>query len=346
MLNLKIYFRLIVLLLFPVILHAADGRLLYEENCAVCHGNNGAGGVGIPLSNQQFLQQSPDEYLRRSIRHGRPGRIMPAFASLSEAEVDAIVGFIRAWGKALPAQWDDTPIQADSVRGKRIFTEYCVACHGQQAHGGKGTGLRFSRARDLPVIAPSLSNPGFLASVSDLMLKRIILQGRKNTPMQPASILGLTDMDVKDIVSYLRGLQQPLFSNISDVAEPAMLIYDSPYDFDTTLNNIKRAAEGINFRLIRTQAVNAGFVDKEDESQQQQVVYFCNFNFLYEALALDPRVGVFLPCRITVVEQAGQVQVMSVNPKRLSVLFNNEQLDTACDEMTELYRSIMEEATL
>lgn len=342
--SLKIYFRL--LLLFPVMLHAADGRSLYEENCAVCHGGNGDGGVGIPLSNQQFLQQSPDEYLSRSIRHGRPGRIMPAFNSLSGVEVDAIVGFIRAWGKVLPPQWDDSLIQADSVRGKHIFTQHCVACHGQQAHGGKGTGLRFSRARDLPVMAPSLSNPGFLASVSDSMLRRIILQGREHTPMQAASVLGLTEVDVKDVVSYLRSLQQPLPPDIIDADEPAMLIYDSPYDFDTTLSNIKRAAVGMNFRLIRTQAVNAGFVAKKDESERQQVVYFCNFNFLYEALALDPRVGVFLPCRITVVEQEGQVQVMSVNPKRLSALFNNEQLDAACDEMTELYQSIMEEATL
>lgn len=28
---------------------AADGALLYQRNCAVCHGMNGDGGVGIPL---------------------------------------------------------------------------------------------------------------------------------------------------------------------------------------------------------------------------------------------------------------------------------------------------------
>jgi len=38
--------------------------------------------------------------------------------------------------------------------------------------------------------------------------------------------------------------------------------------------------------------------------------------------------------------------VMSINPKRLSHLFNNAELDRACDEMYKLYEEILEEATL
>ena len=64
------------------------------------------------------------------------------------------------------------------------------------------------------------------------------------------------------------------------------------------------------------------------------------------ALALDPRVGLFLPCRVTVVERDGKVLVMSINPKRLSHLFNNAELDRACEEMFQVYSDILEEATL
>jgi cytochrome c oxidase cbb3-type subunit 3 len=54
----------------------------------------------------------------------------------------------------------------------------------------------------------------------------------------------------------------------------------------------------------------------------------------------------FLPCRVTILETAGKVQVMSVDPKVLSRLFNNSELNRLCDEMTTSYTAILEEATL
>ena len=97
--------------------------------------------------------------------------------------------------------------------------------------------------------------------------------------------------------------------------------------------------------LAAGQKLEEGLFPEGEASGRQVIVYFCNFNFLYDALTIDPRVGLFLPCRVTVVEQEGQVKVMSINPKRLSVLFNNERLDEACDEMHRIYTDILEEAT-
>ena len=56
--------------------------------------------------------------------------------------------------------------------------------------------------------------------------------------------------------------------------------------------------------------------------------------------------GLFLPCRVTVVETDQGVQVMSINPQNLSRLFNNNELDEACQKMHDLYAEIIEEATL
>ena len=46
------------------------------------------------------------------------------------------------------------------------------------------------------------------------------------------------------------------------------------------------------------------------------------------------------------VEQNGKVKMMTVNPKRLSKIFNNAELNTLCDEMTKRYLAIMEEAAI
>ena len=77
---------------------APDGRALYEENCSVCHGDKGEGGVGVPLTLPDFINNISNEYIFKTIRHGRPGRIMPAFSHLSDAQVHAITGFVRSWG--------------------------------------------------------------------------------------------------------------------------------------------------------------------------------------------------------------------------------------------------------
>ncbi|MGE5026856.1 MAG: c-type cytochrome, partial [Betaproteobacteria bacterium] len=34
----------------PALLAAPDGAKLYSRNCAACHGKNGGGGIGVPLS--------------------------------------------------------------------------------------------------------------------------------------------------------------------------------------------------------------------------------------------------------------------------------------------------------
>ena len=57
------------------------------------------GGIGVPLALPSFQATIDDDYLRRTIRHGRPGRVMPAFPSLSNAQTDAIVNHVRGWNK-------------------------------------------------------------------------------------------------------------------------------------------------------------------------------------------------------------------------------------------------------
>ena len=122
---------------------------------------------------------------------------------------------------------------------------------------------------------------------------------------------------------------------------------DSPYNMEETLDNLKQAITDENNTLIRIEPLEKGFVEEGKESKKQMVVHFCNFGFLFKALAIDPRVGMFLPCRITVVEnEDGKVQVMSINPLQISKLFNNSELDNACKEMYQVYTTLMEDAVL
>jgi cytochrome c oxidase cbb3-type subunit 3 len=343
--------RLILIAVFVFatgILQAApDGGQLYATHCAVCHGDKGTGGVGIPLALPSFLESVDDAFLRKTIRHGRPGRVMPAFPALSDAQLNAIVGFIRGWsGKPVPVFTYES-LKGNPEHGRALYASYCARCHGAEGEGGKGTGVTFSRRRDLPIIAPALNNPGFLAAASDEMIRHTLEYGREGTPMRSFLVQGLSEEDINDLVSYVRSFSgEPVATDHVVGTDSPVLVADSPYTLEETIENLRQSIISQNFQLIRTEYLEHGLVEEGKEDKRQVVLHFCNFKFLYEALAIDPRVGLFLPCRITVVQVDGKVQVMTINPMYLSHLFNNNELDDACRQMTAVYRAIIEDATL
>jgi cytochrome c oxidase cbb3-type subunit 3 len=315
----------------------------------------GKGGVGIPLSLPAFLQSASDNYLISTIRHGRPGRVMPAFNILSDAQVNALVSYIRSWLPGDAPVYSGAHIEGDKAQGKVLYAERCATCHGENGEGGLGTGITFSRPRNQPIMAPALRNEGFLVSAPDQMIKDTLMHGRKGTPMSSYLKMGLKEQDIDNIVAYVRSFEAELAKEREKLAADsvamrengmAVLKYESPYPFEETLKNVENAAVAANFRLIRTQDFEEGMVESGQEDKTKRMVYFCNFRVVDQALAIDPRVGLFLPCRINVVEQDDKVFVMAVNPRILSGHFNNTELDRVCEQMTITYEEIMEEATL
>jgi cytochrome c oxidase cbb3-type subunit 3 len=324
------------------------GGELYAAHCAGCHGDTGQGGVGVPLSLPSFLESVDDNFLYTTIRMGRPGRVMPAFRVLSDAQVEAIVLHIRSWsGKPEPV-FSNKPLHGDAQHGQQLYASYCAACHGANGEGGRGTGVTFSRKRDLPIIAPALNNAGFLAAASDEMIRHTLQFGREGTPMRSFLVQGLSEQDIEDLVSFVRTFEkQALVSDEpgATVAETTLWA-ESAYTLEETIENLKDAIVSQNFILIRQDTLEHGLVNEGEEDPSQVILHFCNFKFLFEALAVDPRVGMFLPCRITVTEKDGKVLASAINPLYLSRLFNNNELNEYCKQMHAVYSAILEDATL
>ena len=100
-----------------------EGAALYYKNCAQCHGGQGEGGVGPPLSNQDRLGFFNEDYYYRCIEYGLTGfehlgTVMPNWGSvaagfhydatrdkqqplpphtLSENDIHILIQFIRHW---------------------------------------------------------------------------------------------------------------------------------------------------------------------------------------------------------------------------------------------------------
>ena len=328
---------------------APNGAQLYGRNCASCHGAKGDGGIGVPLALPSFQAGINDDYLRKTIKLGRPGRVMPSFSSLSEDEIEALVRHVRSWRKGPAPVFSASLVKGDPKHGGKLFAQYCAACHGVNGEGVQGTGVTFSRARDLPIMAPALHNPGFLAAAPDAMIKATLMKGREGTPMVSFLKQGLKEKDINDIVSYVRSFEKQPLAKTARVleSEGPVIVRESPYNLQTTVERVLTAVTTNNFFNGRVQTLEYGLTEPAKENPKQVIVYFCNISLLNQALAVDPRVGMFLPCRITILEKPdGKVQIMSVNPKVLSRLFNNSELNQLCEDLKQSYITIIEEATL
>jgi len=340
-------FALILLLLSAATIAAPRGDRLYEKNCGACHGLDGSGGVGIPLSLPSFQASVDDHFLFQNIRHGRPGRVMPAFSDLSDTQVNAIIRHIRSMAPGIkPVVFDNTKVvKGDVSNGKKLYAENCSQCHGANGEGGHGTGVTFSRPRDLPIIAPALNNAGFLAAASDEIIRHTITYGRRGTPMQAFGRRGQNEAEIDDIVAFIRSFEKA--EHWSPIAvDEATITMESEYDLEETIENLQVAAVGKNFKIIRIQNLEDGMFAEEEQDKRSVIVYFCNFDFVNRAINIDPRVGLFLPCRVTVTERNGLVTLTAINPRFMSRFYNNSELDAACSEMYNIYIEIMEDATL
>jgi mono/diheme cytochrome c family protein len=77
-----------------------NGALLYDQNCAMCHGAQGEGRVGATLD-RVWTSIRPDLSVENTIKNGVAGSVMPAWSvenggPLTEMQIDDIVAFILA----------------------------------------------------------------------------------------------------------------------------------------------------------------------------------------------------------------------------------------------------------
>ncbi|MEM8699721.1 MAG: c-type cytochrome, partial [Pseudomonadota bacterium] len=79
----------------------ADGALLYEDNCAACHGDDGEGvpDLGAPtLSDAIWLYGGDRATVIETITHSRAG-VMPAWNTrLTEAEIKQVAHYVHSLG--------------------------------------------------------------------------------------------------------------------------------------------------------------------------------------------------------------------------------------------------------
>jgi mono/diheme cytochrome c family protein len=174
-----------------------EGRSLYEENCALCHGREGEGVDGPPLNDSNLLTDTSDETLFSVISSGVPNTEMPAWNQIhggpfTDQEIRQLVAFIRNWEEDAPDRLE-MAMMGDPVNGLVIYSDTCTICHGEQ---GAGTN-----------VAPTLNNPEQLSALNDEWYIETISEGRPAKGM-PTWGTVLSPAQIRDLVALLRAWER------------------------------------------------------------------------------------------------------------------------------------------
>jgi cytochrome c oxidase cbb3-type subunit 3/ubiquinol-cytochrome c reductase cytochrome c subunit len=119
---------------------------------------------------------------------------------LTDQQVDALVhGMRAAWFKAGTLDGANAPPYkavkpADAAHGQQVYTTYCASCHGAAGASAKSK-------------AGSITQPEFLALVSDQVLRTVVIAGRPDIgqPDWRNDLPGhpMSDQEVTDVVGWL-----------------------------------------------------------------------------------------------------------------------------------------------
>jgi len=181
-----------------------DFALLYRQNCAGCHGQDGKGNTALPLANPIYLAIAGDDTIRRVTAFGVRGALMPAFATnaggtLTGEQIEILVHEMRArWAKPREALGATPPPYApaetgNATRGANAYATFCAGCHGPD---GKGTAK-----------GSSIVDDSFLALVSDQDLRTTVIAGRPDLGhpdwrnCAPGRVI--SPQEVTDVVAWL-----------------------------------------------------------------------------------------------------------------------------------------------
>lgn len=169
---------------------------LYHNYCSVCHGDRGDGrsrarnSLVPPPRDFTTAGELTREAMITIITHGKPGTAMVGWKTqLNAAEIEGVTDYIR---KTFMIVALDPKLQ----KGKAIYAQNCIACHGAQ---GQGSNLPIGGS----VPARDLASPQARTELSRERMISSVTVGRPGTAM--AGFGGrLPAQDIDAVVDYVR----------------------------------------------------------------------------------------------------------------------------------------------
>ena len=190
-----------------------QGQQLYQDHCALCHEDSGAGDPPAFPALSGNAQLGDLGLIVRAIHQGTGN--MPPFPNLTAEDISSLANYVRnAWANDFGAVstedvaavlegldeigqvasvWDGVFTEAQATRGQAVYAGPCGTCHGRRLNG----------APDDPDMrsTPPLARAKFLRGWEGRSLATLFEYTRATMPeSNPGS---LTDDEYVDIIAYM-----------------------------------------------------------------------------------------------------------------------------------------------
>ena len=206
------------------------GRVVYEQNCAICHGALGDGrgmaGMMVRTKPRNFrpgifkFRSTPtgslptDEDLFETISRGLRGTGMIGQDDLPEAERRAVVVYLKTFSERFQSEKPQNPVPLPEpptrtpeliAKGRKLYQKAeCFKCHGTE---GRGDGPSATDLKDdwgYPIQVTDLTRPLKRGSTTEAIY-RTMVTGLDGTPM-PSYEGALSDEEFWALSSYVASL--------------------------------------------------------------------------------------------------------------------------------------------
>lgn len=112
-------------LVSPTAADLAAGAKVFTTYCARCHGFDGSGGSGPPLTRPRLRRAADDAAILGILVDGIPGTPMMAAWMLSEPEMAQVAAYVLSLGRRA-----EEPLPGNADRGRAVYAGAgCAACH-------------------------------------------------------------------------------------------------------------------------------------------------------------------------------------------------------------------------
>lgn len=117
------------------------------------------------------------------------------------------------------------------------------------------------------------------------------------------------------------------------------------YQFDEAVDKITMALKNVGFGILTEIDMKATLKNKLDvDRRPYKILGACNPPFANKALNMEEKIGILLPCNVTVIEREdGKVDVSIMDPTVAMSIVENPDLEILASEVSEKLEKALSE---
>jgi cytochrome c oxidase cbb3-type subunit 2 len=218
-----------------------QGKRVYEQYCALCHGETGGGDgpygkdtIPVPRDFRQgtFKWRSTpsgslptDADLERVLVNGLFGTSMSSFAtSLSHDQRLAVIAYIKTFSSRFATEKPEAPMTISpeplytpesAARGEAVYKKMnCAQCHGEEAQGDGESAVGLTDDWGNAIVPYDLTEGHIKGGNTGADIYRVFIAGLNGTPM-PSFADSMTPAEAWDLVHFIQSLSPDYQKDVS-----------------------------------------------------------------------------------------------------------------------------------